>query len=168
MKIAQGILLPLALLLGLIPVAMAEESGQVVSATALLQAPQRGAAQVAELKQGETVAILTRSGSWLKVRSAANQEGWVFMLDVRLRKTSWTRQASGFFGLFNRVNQQSSAAAMTVGIRGISEEDLQQAVPNYGALGLLEAHVANESQAYGFASQRNLSARQVNFLKAAP
>lgn len=168
MKIAQGLMLSLALLLGLIPAALAEESGQVVSATSLLQAPQRSAAQVTELKQGETVAVLARSGSWMKVRNAATQEGWVFMLDVRLQKTSWTRQASGFFGLFNRVDQQTSAAAMTVGIRGISEEDLQQAVPNYGALGLLEAHVANESQAYGFASQRQLSSRQVNFLRTTP
>lgn len=166
MKLTSKILVTLLFLIGLAPIAQAEMEKGTVSATnaSLKSLPRSSAKKITALSKGEPVTIVSRSGQWMKIRTQGEQEGWVEMLNIKLPKSSWSRKASGFFSWFGNAKQSAAAPTMTVGIRGISEEDLQNATPNYAALNTMNAYVATDGQGRNFANSRNLQARNINFL----
>ena len=142
----------------------ATEQGRAIVNSAIRSQPEPQAEVVAPLRQGESVTIDIRSGQWIKVTTAGRVSGWVDMLDVRLQSSGWRKKASGFFRWLGSSVGSSGAATtetITVGIRGISAEDLQHAQPNFAALTELDSYQATPQVAQQHAREQQLVARQV-------
>jgi hypothetical protein len=53
---------------------------------------------------------------------------------------------------------------VTVGIRGLAAEDLENAIPNPGELDRMEGFRADREQAYRFAGAEQLTAQSVDYI----
>lgn len=162
-----------ALLLGAsaaIP-ALAQEPLMTNRATELRAAPDDGAAIVRQLAEKAPLQLQERKGAWSRVK-VGNDMGWVRMMHVRGGATIVVDEKSsggGFFAGFNRLlgggnrgNQRAQSA--TVGIRGISEEDLRNAEPNPAEFAKMKTYTASENDARRLASEGRLTFRTVAYL----
>ena len=137
-------------LLAIGSVALAVEQGRANINSVIRSQPQSSAEVVGPLKQGELVTIQMRSTNWMKVKTPGHHVGWVNMLSVKLESKGWRQRTSGFFRWFGSDNSSSGSSgkeSITVGIRGISEEDLANARPNYAALAELDGYQVDSATA---------------------
>lgn len=120
----------------------------------------------------------TRQGAWVTVTTADGQVGWVHLFDVSSASkpsagnaaTGALRGLTGLFGRSAPANQPAVATA-TVGIRGLSAEDINQAQPNLGALAQVDGWRVSDDQARRFATLASISVKEVAplpVLKPAP
>ena len=155
-------------LLAMASVASAVEHGRANINSVIRSQPQNSAEVVGPLKQGALVTIQMRSTNWMKVRTPGQHVGWVNMLSVKLESKGWRQRTSGFFRWFGRGStgpDSGSAESITVGIRGISEEDLTNAQPNYTALAELDSYQVDRATAQAHGRDQQLVARRVEPLK---
>jgi hypothetical protein len=142
----------------------------VKRATELRQGPSDSTPVVASLVAQAPVSRLPeRQGPWMRVTTAAGQTGWVHMFDVGApaAASSAGSTASGMLrgltSFLNRGNTQTTTTATaTVGIRGMSSEDIANAQPNLSALKQAEALRADAAQARKFADESQLAVRTVD------
>ena len=156
------------LLLAIGSVASAVEQGRASINSVIRSQPQNSAEVVGPLKQGELVTIQMRSTNWMKVRTPGQHVGWVNMLSVKLESKGWRQRTSGFFRWFGSDSSGSDSAStesITVGIRGISEEDLANAKPNYPALAELDSFQVDRATAQAHGRDQKLVARRVEPLQ---
>lgn len=124
--------------------------------------------------QAPVTRLAGREGSWIQVRTANGQTGWMHLFDVGSPgaaggASTGTSQAAtgGLRSLTNLFSKGSGAgggntvATTTVGIRGLSAEDIANAQPNPAAVTQMEALRQNESQARTFASHASLVSQTV-------
>ena len=148
------------------------ESLLVKRAAELRQGPSESAAVVAALPaQAPVTRLSERQGPWMRVTTATGQTGWLHMFDVGTAapSTSAGSAASGMLrGLTNFLNrgntQTTTTATATVGIRGMSSEDIANAQPNLSALKQAEALRIDATQARKFADEAQLAVRAVDAL----
>jgi hypothetical protein len=141
-------------------------------AAELRQGPSDSTSAVASLPaQAPLTRLPERQGAWMRVTTSAGQTGWIHMFDVgtATAPTSAGSTASGMLrGLTNFLNrgntQATTTATSTVGIRGMSSEDIANAQPNLSALKQAEALRADAAQARKFADEAQLAARTVEAL----
>lgn len=129
MKITRSFVLLLALLL-MATAAMAEEKRWVSSEGTVLKSEASATSDnVADVAVGAEVTIVESGGRWLKVRTAAGKEGWVYA--GRVSETAPAGEVSGDGGLFGESMQQSqintAKADSARSIRGLSPETTQYA-----------------------------------------
>lgn len=140
----------------------AAETGSVIRADELKAMPFIDAATSAKLAANQPVTIVTRKGGWIEVE-ANGQTGWLRMLNVRLAEgsTPTPGQANARASL---LRTGSSGKTVTTGIKGLGEEDLQNASPDPAQLAELAdlAVSANEASANAHAS--GLVEQQVEFV----
>ena len=158
----------------------------LMAASALAQTETLLVKRAAELRQGpsdRTAAVTSlpaqapvtrlpeRQGAWMRVTTATGQTGWIHMFDVGTAPapTSVGGAASGMLrgltSFLNRGNTQTTTTATaTVGIRGMSAEDIANAQPNLAALKQAETLRADAAQARRFADEMQLAARTVEAL----
>lgn len=137
--------------------------------TTLRDAPAATAATVANLPAQSAITRLpARQGPWVQVRTAAGISGWVHLFDVASAAEQGTvaSTATGALrGLTNFFNRGNAAApttpTATVGIRGLSAEDLGSAQPNMAALAQAEGQRQDANQARKFAADAALRAQTV-------
>jgi hypothetical protein len=145
-------------------------------AAELRQGPSDSTAAVATLPaQAPVTRLPERQGAWMRVTTAAGQTGWLHMFDVGTvaAPTSIGGAAGGLLrgltSLLNRGNTQTTTTATaTVGIRGMSAEDIANAQPNLTALKQAETLRADATQARRFAGEAQLAARAVDALPEPP
>lgn len=150
-------------------VASAQESVTTNRATELRANPDDSAASLQSLAPQAKVQVLERKGAWSKVNTET-QTGWVRMMHLRGGVTLEEAPQSagsksgggGFLAGFNRMlggNQQTNqrAQSATVGIRGLSPEELKTASPNPQALADMKSFVCNKPDAEKFAKDVNLA-----------
>lgn len=144
-------------------------------ATELRDAPGEAARSLVSLPAQTPVTRLgDRQGPWVQVKTAAGGTGWVHMFDLGpASAAASTSQAApggnaatgalrGITGLFGRSNAPpTTLATSTIGIRGLSKEDLANAQPNLAAVGQLETLRQNEAQARDFAGAAALASVSV-------
>jgi hypothetical protein len=138
-------------------------------ATSLREAPAAGAATLANLPaQSALTRLPARQGPWVQVRTAAGVSGWVHLFDVASATEQGTVASTatgalrGITNFFNRVNTPAPASSTaTVGIRGLSAEDLGSAQPNMAALAQAESQRQDATQARKFATDAALRAQTV-------
>lgn len=148
--------------------------------TELREAPAATARSLAQLPaQTALDRLRERSGPWLQVQvrpTAAGTppglSGWVHMFDLG-SPTAVTANASadtgassllrGVTSLFNRGGspQGSTVATSTVGVRGLSAEDLARATPNIAAVDQMETLRVTADTARQFATAAALTATSV-------
>lgn len=149
------------------------ETLQTKQSIGLRDQPSASASTLATLAAGTSVTRTPqRSGPWMQVQTASGQVGWVHMFELTASNASapasngLTGALRGLTGFLNRGNSGTTVATSTVGIRGLSKEDIQNAAPNLAAVEKLEQMRADEAQARRYASERTLVAHSIAILPA--
>lgn len=158
-------------LCGTAVLAQAQEAS-IKRATALRAAPGDQSASLGELAPASAVARTgERQGSWVKVRTAQGTAGWVHMFDLGAQPAAATgnstagglRSLGGLFG-----GGSTTTATSTVGIRGLSAEDIANAQPNPAAVQEAEKMRLSADQARQFAGSAALQPRSIEPLPEPP
>ncbi|MBW8078709.1 MAG: SH3 domain-containing protein [Gallionella sp.] len=140
-----------------------QQTSYTVRATEIKQQPYSDAATVGMLAEKASVKVVLRQGGWVKV-SSGQGDGWVKMLNLR---SSSTKQGdSGLQSLFNLGRSGSSGITVATGVRGLSEEDLKNAKPNFEEFAKMKNYAANKNQAEKFARNGKLNAQTLDFIPA--
>ncbi len=152
--------------------ASAQEIVNTNRATDMRAAPDDMSAVVRMLAPLTKVQVLERRGAWTRVRGIEPEapSGWVRMMHLRGEVTveqAAPQRGSGVMGGLNRLfggSQQTAAPraqSATLGIRGLSPEELQAASPNPQALAKVRGFAASKDEAASFAKVANLAAATV-------
>ncbi|HTT08008.1 MAG TPA: hypothetical protein VMH34_04380 [Gammaproteobacteria bacterium] len=79
-----------------------------------------------------------------------------------------SRGTTGLLGSHSRAPDTNQGVTPSLGIRGLSAEDLRTATPNPQALQQMEGYQSNPGEAASFAQMAQLSAQNVPYLQTAP
>ncbi len=136
----------------------------------LRESPAEGSRSLAALAaQAQVTRLAGRQGPWIEVRSAQGVTGWIHMFEVSAAAapapsgnvaTSALRGLTGLLGGGTRTRAATSATA-TIGIRGLSAEDIANAQPNLAAVAQAEALRADAAQAQQFGAMAALTTHDV-------
>ena len=165
--------LPCLLLSGLLLATaplQAADTASVIQATPLRTAPDREAESRQLLRQGEQLTVLRRQAGWVQVRTTGGVSGWAHMTGVKLAAPGLSQRAGGFFRWFgggSRADAQTTAN-VTIGVRGISAQDLAQAQPDMAALTQMEGVPSGARIGERFSAKRGLKAQSVEYLATQP
>lgn len=145
------------------------QSAIVTRATELQAQAQSDAATVAMLPENAKVDVLRRSGAWSEVKTATGQTGWVRMLSLRFEGSGGSAQqpsANPLGGLSNLLSsgRNSNTATVTTGVRGLTEEELQNARANPAELQKMQKFATDKRTAQAFAQRAKLSPAAVDYL----
>lgn len=149
-------------LLGLAAPAFAQSQAFTNRATDLKDQASAESKTVASLPESTEVKVMQRSGGWTKVE-AAGRAGWVRAFHLRFPATAATESSgggllSGLTGAFGGGRQRSQQAGIqTVGVRGLSPEELKNAAPDHAALAKAQSYRADKPAAERFAREGKLS-----------
>lgn len=155
----RGLLL--AACLALLPAAAIAESGTVVRATHLVAAPYADAATLGILRGETAVEIIERRGGWYQV-TGAGRTGWVRLSNIRLGEVEAGEEGGFWASLFSFTGRtQARTASATTGIRGLSEEEIRNAVPDNAAVTRLAQFAPDDAEARRFAAEIGLEAHAV-------
>ena len=152
-----------ALALGFAAYPAAAESGAVIRADELKAMPFIDAATSAKLPANQSVNILSRRGGWIEVE-ANGQTGWVRMLNVRLAAGSGPAQGQANVRAASLLRTGSSGKTVTTGIKGLGEEDLQNASPDPAQVAKLADFAVPAAEASDNAHASGLVEQQVEFV----
>lgn len=141
----------------------AAESGTLLRDSELRAKPFGDAEVVAELQAKAAVEIVSRQGAWAQVKSGA-QSGWVRLLNVRTG--SGQRGEAGVGALASVFRTGSSGTTVTTGVKGLSEEKLNNAAPDAAEAQRLSQYRETEAGARSFAKAGKLAAQDVPFFDA--
>lgn len=144
----------------------AQEAAVTNRATELRAEPRLDAAALATLAEGTSVKSLERQSGWTRIE--ANQKtGWVRVFHLRFQSIVAQSEESGGTSLlsFLRGSQRApTKQTATVGIRGLSEEDLKNASPNPEALKKLQSFKADRQSGESLAREAKLAAVRVDYV----
>lgn len=163
---ARGTIYHLCCLAGLVlmvsaTAAHAQDTLTTNRATDVRAQPDDSAPSLQSLAAQSRVQLLERKGAWSRIKTES-QTGWVRMMHLRggvtIEETPQPTKSGGFLTGFNRLlggsqptNQRAQSA--TLGVRGLSPEDLQTAAPNPQQLAALKSFAANKPEAERFAKE---------------
>lgn len=167
----------------LTPLALQAADVWAVRDTQLRNSPAFGSAKNATVAKGEKLAVLTRTGGWLNV-SRGTDTGWLRSYEARRNKlnitTSANGQKTGLVGTIQGLSRSTSKllgskasqsakrnVVATLGVRGLSEEQLNQAKPNYKVLDSLDAYKASSTKARTWASKGGLQSASISYISPA-
>ncbi len=148
------------------------ESALTNRATELQAQAQSDSAVIATLSENTRVEVLSRKGAWTQVKTAGGQTGWVRMMSLK-PESEGAAQAAPAQASANPIGALSSllssgrtanSATVTTGVRGLSEEDLQNAQANPAELEKMQKFGADKNAAQAFAQRSKLSAANVDYL----
>jgi len=133
---------------------------------------------------GAEVSVFSRQGGWKEIFSdQLDLIGWVPSYHVRegyqappvviesatdsrgflSGLASFSRQISGFF---SHRDSATSASTATIGVRGLSEDQIRKASPDLLELEKLKRYASDKNRMRAFADRGGLAARQVDHLEA--
>ena len=146
-------------------------------ATEMRAAPDDAAKVVRALPEKSAVQQLQRKGAWTMVqfttgtdKSPVKETGWVRMMHLRGGVVVVAPQSSsdgGFMSSFNRMlsgnsgRSSTQAQSATVGIRGLSPEELKTASPDAAALAKMNSYKSDKPEAERFAKEAKLAKADV-------
>lgn len=177
-------------LAGIVALGSIGAQAQVSGATAGEAAVVKRAAELRE-QPGETsrslgaLAVQTpvtrlpeRRGAWVQVRTAQGASGWLHIFDITSAAAPGggggntaagaLRGLTGFFGRNTGAGSSQVASTSTVGIRGLSAEDLANSQPNLLAVQQAEGLRQDAAQAQSFAAAASLQPRPLVALPEPP
>jgi flagellar basal body rod protein FlgF len=140
-----------------LPAAAAMQGGTTTRPAELRATPVVDGKLVKTLPANAKLDVLKRVGGWYQVRTAEGAEGWVRMWLVRFSA------ATGAVGrdsvaVLGSGRSGSTYTTATTGVRGLSEEELQNARPNPAAVAALDRYAVAQDDARRFAKQAALKA----------
>lgn len=139
-------------------------------ATDLLAQPQSDAARRAALSENDKVEVLRRAGAWSEVRTGAGQTGWVRMMHLKPANAAGKQDnaAAGPAGALANLlgsGRKANNATVTTGVRGLQEEDLQNARANPGEFRKMQKYAVSHDAAQAFARRSKLAPVQLGYLE---
>jgi hypothetical protein len=160
------------------------ETATIIANTPLYQRPSVYSKTLSELYAGNRVDVTSRVGSWKKVTLDDQTVGWVRSYRVRSGISSTTvvneepsdsggflsglaqlsRKASGLFS--SEKKSYSFQRTATIGVRGLSEEQIKNAQPNLGELNKMETFRSSKKSARRFAKEGKLHAIKLAHMPA--
>jgi hypothetical protein len=147
----------------------APDKGLVIRAGDLLAQPFIDAAKSGPLAANQPVTIIERRGAWANVESNG-KTGWVRMLNLRLEPRAGTPGATRPSGSPTSLNPLtalqtgSSGRTVTTGVKGMDEEDIRNATPDFDQVGLLDQLAVDASDARANAQKANLKENTISYL----
>jgi len=145
------------------------ESAHTIRATELHAESQSDAAILATLPENTVLEVLQRRGAWSQVKSEA-QSGWVRMLNLRFDAKGGAapaaasgNQASGLSGLL-ASGRKSNSGTDTTGVRGMTEEDLNNAQANPVEFQKMQTYATDKNVAQAFGKRSKLVIAKVPYL----
>ena len=162
---ASAILL-LLVFLGLAAPVAAQTSAFTNRATDLKAEGSDQSNAVARLNENAEVKVLSRSGAWTSV-DAGGKVGFVRAFHLRVPTVATTDSGGGGFlsGLSSAIGgrpKSQQAGIQTVGVRGLSPEELKNAAPDQAALAKAQSYRADKPAAERFAREGKLSVVDVD------
>lgn len=148
-------------------------------ATEMRAAPDDSAKVVRTLPEKSAVQQLQRKGAWTMVqfttgtdKAPVKETGWVRMMHLRggvvvVDSPSSASSGGGFMSGFNRLlsgnsgRSSTQAQSATVGIRGLSPEELKTASPDAAALAKMNSYKSDKSEAERYAKEAKLAKADV-------
>ena len=126
---------------------------------------------VASLKENTEVKVLQRGGGWTKVETGG-QTGWVNVFHLRFATTATTDSSGGGFlgGLSSAIGgrpKSQQAGIQTVGVRGLTPEELKNANPDAQALQRMQSYAADKANAERFAREGKLAEVKIDYNEGA-
>ena len=113
------------------------------------------------------VKVLARGGGWTRVDAGGGKTGWVSAFHLRFPATTGTDSGGGFLsGLSGAISgkpRSTQAGIQTVGVRGLSQEELKNASPDGEALKRMQSYRADKPAAERFAREGKLTETQVDY-----
>jgi len=144
----------------------AQDTGFTNRATELKAEPRTDAPVLATLPEGTGVKAMERQSGWARIE-ADQKTGWVRIFHLRFQSIVSQSEDSGGSSLlsFLRGPQRApSKQTATVGIRGLSEEDLKNASPNPEALKKLQSFKADRQSGESLAREAKLAAVRIDYV----
>jgi hypothetical protein len=158
------------MLTGLLAGAAWAESALTSRSTELQAQPQSDSAVLAILTDNTRVEVMARKGAWSQVKTAAGQIGWVRMLSLKPEASGQQAPAAsssnpvGALGSLLTAGRTSNTGTVTTGVRGLSEEDLQNAQANPAEVEKMQKFSVDRNAAQSFAQRSKLSPVKVDYL----
>ena len=158
------------MLAGLLAGAAHAEPALTTRAAALQAQPQSDAATIASLAENTKVEVLGRKGAWSQVKTASGQTGWVRMLSLKPEAGAQQAPAPaaanpiGALGSLLTAGRTSNTATVTTGVRGLSEEDLQNAQANPAEVEKMRKYSVDKEAAQAFAQRSKLTPVKLDYL----
>lgn len=170
MRRIAAILLAMLLLCPLAS-AQAAEKGLIIRAGDLMEQPFIDAAKTGPVTANQPVTILARRGAWANVESNG-KTGWVRVLNLRLdpgnARPAGARPSNSastnFTNPASLLRTGSSGRTVTTGVKGMDEEDIRNASPDYGELEQLGTLAVNADDARANAGRSKLTENSVDYL----
>ena len=150
--------------LALVGDAFAQDPAFTNRATDLKERPAADSRTLAPLAIDAPVKVLARQGAWTQVE-AGTQRGWVRAFHLRFPSTVESSASGGtgigggitsIFGFGSREAPKTSKVA-TLGIRGLTPEDFQNASPDPAALKKMQSYRSDRAAAERFAREAKLA-----------
>lgn len=142
--------------------AQAGEKGLIIRPGDLMEQPFIDAAKGSPVVANQPVTIVERRAGWMRVE-ANGRGGWVRMLNVRLEGSAGG-PAPGK-PAFAALRTGSSGKTVATGIKGLGEEDIRQASPNYEQLEALGTLAVDATESRDNAAKNQLKETTVAYLK---
>lgn len=150
--------------------AWAQEQAFANRATELKDRPGFDGRTIAPVPDGTAVKVLSRQGGWTQVEVGANK-GYIRVFHLRFPSTVETTSSGGgalsgltsMFGFGGRSKAPETSKVATIGIRGLTPEDFQNASPDAAALRKLQSFRADKASAERFAKEAKLAPVRVDY-----
>ena len=138
-------------------------------ATDLQAQAQSDSAMIASLPENTRVEVLGRKGAWTQVKTASGHSGWVRMMSLKPEGGAQAVPSTavnplGALGSLLSAGRTSNTATVTTGVRGLGEEDLQNAQANPAELEKMQKQSIDKSVAQAFAQRNRLVPVKVDYL----
>ena len=158
-------------------VVCAEETARIVRDTVLRAEASHASAEVMAIPAGTEITPIARSRLWVRVstKSDVPKTGWVRLNYLRGRPAAaaskpsrsnpfagFSRSVSGFLGGFRSRGAPRPTQTTTIGVRGLTAEELTAARPNVQALQAVAQYTSSRSAAEKFADSGGLSSRKLD------
>lgn len=145
----------------------ATQAGRVARTTDLRDKPANDGAMLRVVPANTAVTVAERQGGWYHV-SVDGTAGWMRLSAVRFGAPGATASAGGGSSPLKFLQSGRSAVTsgtVTTGVRGLSEEGLSKAEPDYAAVAALDALAVSGDDARGFAGEAPLAAVKIEYVK---
>lgn len=158
-------LFPIALLAGGLASALAAD-GSLIRAADLKAKPLLDAPTVKALTADTPLSVLGNEGGWSQVKTGDGSQGWVRMLNVRLKGNAEQGGSvvKSVAEIGNVARTGTTKGAATTGAKGLTKEEITNAVPNMAELKKMENYKASAASSERFAKTQKLTRQDVQEL----
>jgi uncharacterized protein YgiM (DUF1202 family) len=162
-------ILILLFFLGLAAPAWAQGQAFTNRATDLKEQASAGSRTLESLAANTELKVLSRGSGWTKVE-VGGKSGWVNVFHLRFAATASTESSgsllSGLSSVIGGRPKSQQAGIQTVGVRGLTPEELKNASPDGESLKRMQSYAADKGAAERFAREGKLADVKIDYNEA--